>query len=56
MAMGIVKKHTKRVYSSIATNNGIVLCDKDDGGFLVLRCKEDIENLKALLDKIQFVE
>ncbi len=48
-----VEKHEPREYTSIATNNGIVLCDKEEGSFLVLRYAQDIERLKELLDKIE---
>jgi|GEM_PF-2739559 len=54
--VSIVEKHSKREYTSLATNNGIVLCDKEDGAFLVLRYKEDIDNLKKLLDKIYIID
>lgn len=49
-------KHEDREYSAIASNNGIVLCDKQDGAFLVLRSAKDLENLKKLLDKLVAIE
>ena len=52
----IVDKHGKRQYSSFCTNKGIVLCDKQEGSFLVLRYKEDLERLKDLLNSIEIKE
>lgn len=54
--VNIVEKHEPRKYSAMCTNNGVVLCDKLEGSFLVLRCDEDLFNLKELLSKINVVE
>jgi len=51
-----VEKYEKREYSSFCTNAGVVLCDKNEGSFLVLRYPEDLENLKKLLNKIEVIE
>jgi len=51
-----IDKHKPREYSSFCTNNGIVLCDNMEGSFLVLRYKEDLENLKSLLADISVIE
>jgi hypothetical protein len=53
MSLNIVDKYDDREYSALATDKGVVLCDKQDGAFLVLRSLEDLENLKTLLNKIQ---
>jgi len=53
MTLNIVDKHDDREYSALTTDKGVVLCDKQDGAFLVLRSVKDLENLKALLNKIQ---
>ena len=52
----IVDEYEPRGYSSFVTNKGVVLCDKKEGAFLVLRYPSDLERLKALLDKIKIVE
>ncbi len=46
------KKYSPREYSLFTTNAGVVLCDNQDGAFLVLRFPEDLERLKALLATI----
>ena len=51
-----VDKLQPRKFSAICENNGIILCDKLEGAFIVLRCKEDIENLKKLLDSLEIRE
>jgi hypothetical protein len=56
MNIKIVDKYTPREYSSIATNEGVILCDKQEGSFIVLRYPSDLERLKQLLDKIKIVE
>ena len=50
--MQIVDKHKPREYSAFAHSSGVVLCDKTDGAFLVLRFAEDLERLRALLETI----
>lgn len=52
----IIDKHKPREYSSVMSNNGVVLCDKLEGSFLVLRYASDLERLKELLDQITMVE
>ena len=47
-----VGKHPVKQFSTLATDNGIVLCERDTGSFLVLRYKEDLVNLKILLNSI----
>jgi hypothetical protein len=50
--MKIVEKHKPREYTAMMNDSGIVLCDKQEGAFLVLRYPSDLENLKNLLDEI----
>jgi len=50
------EKYEPREYSSFCTDNGVTLCDKRSGAFLVLRYPSDLENLKKLLDKIEIKE
>lgn len=50
--MNIVTKYEPREYSLITTGGGVILCDKREGAFLVLRSMEDVERLKELLDGI----
>lgn len=50
--MDLVENHTPREYSTISHNGGIVLCDKREGAFLVLRFPEDVERLKETLNAI----
>ena len=54
--MNIIDKHTDREYSALATDKGVVLCDKEGGAFLVLRSVKDLENLKTFLNNIQVYE
>ena len=56
MAINFVDKHPVRQFSAITADDGVVICDKEQGAFLVLRCKEDINNLKKLLEKIEIIE
>lgn len=51
--MRIIEKHEPREFTSIVHNGGIVLCDKEEGAFIVLRFPQDIERLKELLDSIE---
>jgi len=44
--MTLVENHTPREYSIISHSGGVVLCDKQEGAFLVLRFPEDVERLK----------
>ena len=39
-------------FSLLTTGTGVVICEKFDGAKLVLRCAEDVENLRALLAQI----
>ena len=50
--MAIVENHTPREYSIISHSGGVVLCDKQEGAFLVLRFPEDVERLKETLNAI----
>jgi len=54
--INIVDKHEDREYTALATDGGIVLCDKVEGAFLVLRSDNDLQRLKQLLDKVQIVK
>ena len=56
MMIKIVDKHGPREFSAITADTGIVLCDKQTGSFLVLRYKEDLESLKALLNKLEITD
>lgn len=51
-----VEKHEPREFSAMMSNNGVVLCDKLEGSFLVLRYAADLENLKKLLNEITMVD
>lgn len=53
--INVVDKYKPREYSSFVTNSGVVLCDKKEGSFLVLRYTSDLERLKALLNKLEIV-
>jgi hypothetical protein len=50
--MKIVEKHTPREFRAMSHNGGIVLCDDQDGAFLVLRFVEEVEALRLLLNGI----
>jgi len=54
--MKIVDKHEPREYSAMMSNAGVVLCDKQEGSFLVLRYASDLERLKKLLNEITMAE
>ena len=54
--INIIDKHQPRNYTAMMNDNGIVLCDKQEGAFLVLRYSSDLERLKDLLNKITMVE
>lgn len=54
--INIVDKYEDREYTALATDGGIVLCDKIEGAFLVLRSESDLQNLKQLLDKIKIIK
>ncbi len=56
MNISIIDKHKPREYTAMMTNNGVVLCDKEEGSFLVLRYSSDLEKLKELLNGITMVE
>ena len=56
MNINIIEKHEPRKYSAMTSNNGVVLCDKKEGSFLVLRYAADLENLKKLLNEITVIE
>lgn len=51
--MNIVDRHRPREFSLLAMSHGIVLCDREDGAFIVLRFAEDVERLKSLLDTVE---
>jgi hypothetical protein len=53
--INMVENHPIREFSALTLDSGIVLCDKEQGSFLVLRYREDLENLKTLLNKIEVV-
>lgn len=50
------QEYKPREYSAILGNAGIILCDKEEGAFLVLRNSGDLEKLKELLDKFKVVD
>ncbi len=54
--MNIVDKHEPREYTAMIHSGGVVLCDKQEGAFLVLRFSSDLERLKALLSEITMAE
>lgn len=54
--INIVENYENRQFSSISTNKGVVLCDKKEGAFIVIRSTQDLLNLKALLDKFETIE
>lgn len=54
--LNVVNKYMPKEYTSFCTNRGVILWDKQEGAFLVLRFKEDLENLKKLLDKIEVID
>ena len=54
--MEIIKQYKPREYSAFMSDNGVVLCDKEEGAFLVLRFSSDLQRLKDLLAKIVMVE
>jgi len=54
--INIIDKHEDREYTALATDDGIVLCDKIDGAFIVLRSANDLEKLKELLNKIEIIK
>lgn len=54
--INIVDKYKDREYMALANDGGIVLCDKSNGAFLILRSHNDLQNLKQLLDKIEIIE
>ena len=56
MGISIVEKHNPREYSAFMSDNGVVLCDKYNGAFLVLRYASDLDKLKELLDKITMID
>ena len=56
MNINVVDKHEPREYTAMMSNNGVVLCDKQEGSFLVLRYASDLERLKKLLDGITMAE
>lgn len=45
-------KHPVKEFTIIHSDHGLTLCEKQSGSFLTLRYKEDIENLKALVEGI----
>ena len=56
MTINIVDKYEPREYTAMMSSNGVVLCDKQEGAFLVLRYASDLERLKKLLDGITMAE
>lgn len=50
--MQIVDKHKPREYGAFVHSGGVVLCDRTEGAFLVLRFAEDLERLRVLLATI----
>ena len=47
------KEPSPREFSAIVHSGGVVLCDKQEGAFIVLRFAEDVERLRDLLAKIE---
>jgi hypothetical protein len=56
MDFNIIEKHEIREFSMILNDNGVILCDKNMGAFIVLRHSEDIVNLRKLLDTIEITK
>lgn len=56
MSFKYIEKHEPREYKAMMSNNGVVLCDKIEGSFLLLRYPSDLERLKKLLNEITMVE
>ena len=56
MSFNIAGEYSPREYTAISTDNGIVLCDKRDGAFIVLRFAEDIERLQSLLCGLEIIK
>jgi hypothetical protein len=56
MKINVVKEHKPREYSLWSHSGGTVLCEKENGAFLVLRFTEDLVNLKKLLNEIEIVK
>lgn len=54
--INIVDEHKPRKFSFFTTDKGVVLCDGENGAFLVLRFTEELKSLKELLDKIEVTE
>lgn len=48
----IVEKYSPLEFSALATNNGVVLCEKQQGAFLVIRSAEDLIRLQSILNSI----
>ncbi len=53
MSIEIIKDYKDKEYTAIATDNGVVLCEKMSGAFLVLRSSTDLIRLKELLERIE---
>lgn len=49
-------KPEPREYTAMMMDSGVVLCDKQEGAFLLLRYASDLERLKKLLNEITIVE
>jgi hypothetical protein len=48
----LYRKPGPQQFSMLTTGAGVVICEKYDGAKLVLKCAEDVENLRALLAQI----
>ena len=54
--INVIDKYEPREYSAFSTNSGVVLCDKDEGSFIVLRYPSDVKRLIDLLKQIKIIE
>lgn len=50
--INVVKEYSPYEFSALVTSSGIVLCTEQNGAFLVLRFREDVENLRQLLGQV----
>lgn len=51
-----MNEYERKEFTARIHKDGIVLSDKKEGDFLILRCAGDLENLKKLLNSITMSE
>lgn len=56
MSINIIDKYEPQEFSLIATNGGVVVCEKQRGAFLVLRSPDDLKNLLKCLEEVMTIE